>query len=302
MVSDQIQEFGEIWCPQIGKNLSIGFCAESNLAFLVECPSVETYDDFYHDDYWQNQATLEHVMIASSKKKSERRFKRAKLLASLNSIDFGTNPRSLDVGCGLGFFQAGMASYLNCTGFGIESSKYASEIAEKNGVKIVGYAVDDDWAAENVDGYDVVSMIHVLEHIPHPNNMLANISKALRLDGKLILEVPDLDAMKSINYKHPICYSRRSLHLLLNHNGFRVDGMESTLSNNKFRGVISIIATNTRKELVQPGVPDAKEISEYVNNHKIFDGHSKMRSIAKKITSRYYTFRYLVHKYFGLKI
>ena len=40
-------------------------------------------------------------------------------------------------------------------------------------------------------GYDIITMFHVLEHIPDPKSILGELSERLKKDGQLIIEVPN---------------------------------------------------------------------------------------------------------------
>jgi len=85
--------------------------------------------------------------------------------------------------------------------------------------------------------YDIVSCFHVLEHIIEPTDFLSVCANLLKLNGKVIIEVPSLtDPLLSLyaipeyeNFyfqkQHPYYYSPTSLQHLLEHNGFTVEAM-----------------------------------------------------------------------------
>ena len=42
-------------------------------------------------------------------------------------------------------------------------------------------------------GYNIITMFHVLEHIPDPKSILSELSELLADDGQIIVEVPNAD-------------------------------------------------------------------------------------------------------------
>jgi 2-polyprenyl-3-methyl-5-hydroxy-6-metoxy-1,4-benzoquinol methylase len=97
--------------------------------------------------------------------------------------------RLLDVGCGNGSFLVACSRTLpHWSLCGTEvSDKYKRVIEGISGVEqmFVGDLRD-------VEGqFDLVSFIHVLEHIPSPQSILATVRAKLADDGLLLIEVPD---------------------------------------------------------------------------------------------------------------
>jgi len=94
----------------------------------------------------------------------------------------------LDVGCGNGAFLKGMSSvFPDWDLFGSEvSNKYQAEVEAIPGVK--GFFSQD---LSSIPGtYDVISLVHVLEHIAFPTRFLESIRKKLAPTGTLFIELP----------------------------------------------------------------------------------------------------------------
>lgn len=77
--------------------------------------------------------------------------------------------------------------------------------------------------------FDVVSLIHVLEHIEHPDTFLRELKPRLHPGGKLFIEVPDALEFKVLpkdhdefNSCHLWMFDMVSLYKLLDRNGYRV--------------------------------------------------------------------------------
>jgi SAM-dependent methyltransferase len=66
-------------------------------------------------------------------------------------------------------------------------------------------------------GYDIITMFHVLEHIPDPRSLLGQLSTLLTKDGQLIVEVPSADdALLTLYHCAPFShFTYWSCHLFL---------------------------------------------------------------------------------------
>lgn len=97
--------------------------------------------------------------------------------------------RLLDVGCGNGSFLRA------CSGALPEWELQGTEFDEKYKAEvesIPGVTAMHGGRLEDVPGtFDVVSMIHVLEHIPDPVPVLKGVQRRLAPGGLLFVEVPD---------------------------------------------------------------------------------------------------------------
>ncbi|MGD8822306.1 MAG: class I SAM-dependent methyltransferase [Anaerolineales bacterium] len=71
--------------------------------------------------------------------------------------------------------------------------------------------------------FDLISMIHVLEHLPDPVDYLTQLRKGyLKSKGTLLLEVPNLFGHSSYEVSHLTAFSSQSLRRCLNLAGFKV--------------------------------------------------------------------------------
>lgn len=139
---------------------------------------------------------------------------------------FVRNKRWLDFGCGKG----GMLDELcESTEFsvGLEPNRDRQEICRRKGHQVVS-------SLEEVDkeSVDVITLFHVLEHIPNPLTTLRKLIERLNSNGLLLLEIPhardalltlyECNAFKSFTFwsEHLVLHTRNSLRLLLQEAGF----------------------------------------------------------------------------------
>lgn len=143
----------------------------------------------------------------------------------------GVRPgRLLDVGSGRGrFLAAAKAAGWSATGIEFEPG-LAAMSRDRYGVDVVvGDAVTAD-----VDGpFDVVTMWHVLEHLPEPAASLERAFELLAPGGRLIVSVPNNDSWQARAGgddwlhldipRHIYHFTPGSLSLLVERTGFRVE-------------------------------------------------------------------------------
>ena len=92
----------------------------------------------------------------------------------------------LDVGCGTGDFLV-KAKKSNWIITGVEPNASARKIAkEKTSHKIL-----KDISESNSSKYDVITLWHVLEHVPNLTEYISQLKQLLKRDGTLLIAVPN---------------------------------------------------------------------------------------------------------------
>ena len=128
----------------------------------------------------------------------------------------------LDVGCCWGGLLY-KAREIGINGHGVEISNIMRD--ETDDLRV--YKSLDDVEKK----YDVITMFDVIEHMPDPRKELNKIKSRLKPNGKLIVYTPDFGSFivqkilkKNWHYllpnEHPILYSRKSLRMILEQEGF----------------------------------------------------------------------------------
>jgi SAM-dependent methyltransferase len=132
----------------------------------------------------------------------------------------------LDIGASAGVLLNQFRTNYGCSVSGVEPGKMYREFASTSGVKMV--ASLEELKASSPDRFDLVSLMHVLEHIPDPITGLRDIREGLMTsDGHLLIEVPNFYAHDSYELAHLACYTRHSLRQLLAEAGFKVIAMRT---------------------------------------------------------------------------
>lgn len=153
-------------------------------------------------EYYQSEDYISHT---DSKRnlfeKAYHLVRSISLRSKLNLINsFSTeNKTLLDVGCGTGDFLQ-KAQQSNWKVFGIEPNNEAREIANIKTKKAV-YGNDELLNFEK-QSFDVITLWHVLEHLPNLEMNVKQFYELLKPEGTLIIAVPNYKSFDALHYKN----------------------------------------------------------------------------------------------------
>ncbi len=126
-----------------------------------------------------------------------RKFSLKKKLKLINSCS-PTTKRLLDVGCGTGdFLQTAKQNLWNVSG--IEPNKQAREIANNKTNNSVFET--NQLLKFKASSFDVITLWHVLEHLPDLEEQVSCFKKLLKPSGTLIIAVPNYKSYDAKHYK-----------------------------------------------------------------------------------------------------
>ncbi len=129
--------------------------------------------------------------------------------------------RTLDIGASAGVLLAAYRSTFDCDVTGVEPGDAYRAYAEAKGMAM--FPSIEDLLAADPQKFDLVSLIHVLEHLVDPVETLRLIREDLLTDeGFLLLEVPNFYAHDSYELAHLVCYTPHTLRQVVQQAGYRV--------------------------------------------------------------------------------
>lgn len=170
--------------------------------------------EIYHQSGGAEQAVFEGA-TGQALRRSDRILER--LAAHVRLPEAG---RLLDVGCGNGPFLRAFGRF--APGWRLAGSDLDARCREVVEA-IPGVEALYPGSLDRVPGtFDLVSMIHVLEHIPSPRAILADVRGKLRPDGSFLAEVPNLsqNPFDLILADHASHFTPETLTRLLGSSGF----------------------------------------------------------------------------------
>lgn len=179
------------------------------------------------DSYYSRSDLLENTGFAQWFKHSPKSLEKLWLnrIGEINKYKNGG--KILDVGAGMGEFLF----YANKNGwevFGTEISLPQVKFAkDKFGINVFHGVLEKANFPANY--FDVVNICHVLEHMNDPVSTLTEISRILKDNGLLIVEVPNLNMLFRRSYKvsfdeaqHAYHFSQDTLQRLIIKAGFKI--------------------------------------------------------------------------------
>lgn len=101
----------------------------------------------------------------------------------------------LDVGCGTGDFLV-EAQNQGWKTTGYEPNEAAKKLTNSKNVSTI-----DDLVSLSANSFDVITLWHVLEHVPNLEEYIKNLKKLLKPSGTLIVAVPNYKSYDAIYYK-----------------------------------------------------------------------------------------------------
>jgi 2-polyprenyl-3-methyl-5-hydroxy-6-metoxy-1,4-benzoquinol methylase len=143
--------------------------------------SPESIENAYEGEY-ASTAKSETYMSSDV----TRRFFR-KVLKQINSERISYRPKLLDIGTGMGTLLE-EAQSLGYDPEGIELCPELADIARQKGLKVHHM---NAMCLNEPEKYDVITMMDIIEHIPHPVALLRVLHRNLKPGGKLVVYTPN---------------------------------------------------------------------------------------------------------------
>lgn len=174
------------------------------------------------------------------------------IYSDLQELQFPASRRVLEVGCSYGL----LLDYLREKGWraaGIDISKNAVGWARERGLECYQASMDDFTPPGK---YDLILLIHVLEHLPDPGESLKRIKSWLSPGGMIYLRVPNVESRfvrrSRVNFighfkpfEHLYYFSSETMKLLLEKAGLR-----ASLKVDGYNTIADILNSYLRSRLV----------------------------------------------------
>lgn len=167
-------------------------CRQCGLVYLNPRPTQQEMKGKYTSEYYKRGIIQESQTKEGIEEEINKRLGRAKEILEISGKRKG---KLLDIGCGAGFFIACLKRYgWNVTG--IDISEWASRFAiEKLGLNVFTGSVED---IEINEQFDVITMYHLLEHLPDPFKTLRRVSEVIADGGLLVIKGPNFGSFDRI--------------------------------------------------------------------------------------------------------
>ena len=176
------------------KEFTLDFDAEKEMLLTKPQPEARKLSQYYESDKYishtDNKKGLIPFLYHIVKKRSLKN-----KLSLINSLK--KNDKSiLDIGAGTGDFLSFIQSEFRSVK-GIEPNQKARELAQEKGISL-------EQDLKDVKGklFDVITMWHVLEHVPNLEETIRDVESLLKPNGILIIAVPNFYSFDAAYYKN----------------------------------------------------------------------------------------------------
>jgi SAM-dependent methyltransferase len=218
----------------------VATCRDCGLRWLVDPPDESELMVLYSTGFYEPGPARANRLVELG-----HNFNNAIRLRELHGLPSG---RLLDIGSGRGRFL-GAAKAAGWDVVGIEFEPGMAETSSRRyGIPVV---VGDAVNADVRGPFDVVTMWHVLEHLPDPRSALARVTELLRPGGTLIVSVPNSDSVQArlggddwlhLDIpRHLYHFNPRSLERLVERSGLRVDHIGHFYPEMEVLGVVQTV-------------------------------------------------------------
>lgn len=226
------------------------FPSGGRLAVCKGCGAVQKYPDkkwlsdiklIYSQYAAYFQADGDEQIILDSRTGAIRRRSDVILERMTESIDLPATGKALDIGCGSGVTLSALNKVLP------NWELYGQDLDKRNEPKLranSGFIDLFDCTPENIPGqYDLITLIHSLEHFPSPSEVLKTILSKLSPGGILLVEVCNTmqNPYDLLIADHLTHFSDITLKLIAENSGFVVDKVETDWVSKE----LSMIAVNS---------------------------------------------------------
>ena len=212
--SERVTHFEKV--ESFGYPIQYFICKDCGFVFQNPQSSQAADPDFY-------QQTYRRIYQASAEPTPKDLYQQTQRALNqvewLKSLDYNKFFNILDIGASSGLLLKTFAREFAATVVGVEPGDAYRSIAEANEISM--YASMEALISTKPDRFDLVTLMHVLEHLEHPIQVLTKIREDLLSEGGLLfIEVPNFYAHDSYELAHLSCFTEHTLRELLWQAGF----------------------------------------------------------------------------------
>ncbi len=176
-----------------GESFELKYDPELEMLVTTPQPTLEKLPDYYESDAYISHTDSEKGLLPFLYQKVKQRAlkKKVQLITKLNK---GTGS-ILDIGAGTGEFLK-VASEKGWKIYGAEPNEKARSISEKKDVFL-----KESFTEFSNQKFDVITLWHVLEHVPNLHEAISQIENLLKPGGTLLIALPNYKSYDANYYK-----------------------------------------------------------------------------------------------------
>lgn len=183
--------------------LEVVECVNCGLCYLSPRPKASLINRLYEKDYFSRPADNSKLGFVDYFSETRQKITMTGLMRKLKVISSHlalSGKKCLEIGCASGEF----CNILNEAGadvVGIDLSKFIIEEAEKR-YKNLAFRHGGIEIISKDEYFDVIFAFEVIEHVLTPGKFMADITRHLKPEGKVVLSTPNYESAKNIGKEY----------------------------------------------------------------------------------------------------
>lgn len=256
-----------------------------NILKCAQCNHIQLYPNnydtkhYYDNDNQDNESKMIHNRENNEYSEMLKTFHLQRLQILEQNIKIEKSMKIIDIGGGKGEFVKLINKKCDSVYILEPGISRINSINEEN-ITTINKFLDDDFANENINTFDIVTSFHVLEHVTNPIRFLNNCYKILKPNGLLYIEVPNEDDTRielSEYYKNNIWYCKAHIsyftHSTLKYildkleiHNYKMDGFERY----DYENYMYLVNNNKPQPMCTyyKGVPSSEQEQLWITNRK----------------------------------
>jgi 2-polyprenyl-3-methyl-5-hydroxy-6-metoxy-1,4-benzoquinol methylase len=204
-------------------------CNRCGLIYQSPRLTIEQIKPFYDDEYLAHRKRTDWGFLSPLFRAAMNSLDRQKRRIVRRYVKLDPTSAVLDVGCGAGTFLEQVRAACGSRVVGVDFVDLSKQPALHHTEFYAGLFYDQQLGRSR---FDLITMWHVLEHDYDPLRSLSHARDALKVDGRLIIEVPRLDSLTFRLFgnrwpglqapQHTALYDRKMLLRMVGRAGFDV--------------------------------------------------------------------------------
>ena len=200
-----------------GKLVSFHICHRCGLVYQSPRMDESELEQFYEREYRIKRQKTEDPVD----KDLQMQDARARAILEMIQPHLPDVTRHLDVGSSSGALLQRLHEQYECASVGVEPGDSYRRFSKAQGLQI--YPSLDALTKADEAPFDLISMLHVLEHVEDPVHALCSLRESkMEPGGYLLLEVPNLIDHESLELSHLYAFTRSTLREIVRQAGFCV--------------------------------------------------------------------------------
>lgn len=208
-------------------------CAQCSVVFLNPRIKAENLDPYYQSYYLPYRTETAWGKYAKVVAQSQENMDKERVKICTKTISLNAKSKVLDLGCGKPTFLKQLFEQTDCQAYGVDFSSNGWDDNKENWKGLHLLEGDLETVQTLNTQFDLITMWHYLEHDYVPTETIQTLKKLLTPNGKLVIEVPNVDSLTRKwqgpywegwhSPRHTVLYSPDTLRFLLENNGFKVE-------------------------------------------------------------------------------